>query len=199
MSDLSPSNLRDRWMLVALMLIYAALLFRPNPTRAEDASKCDRTDSAEFWSPDARWVVRRYGNICDLGIMSSAAVKLDLALATSPNSSVTILSVDMPSDKLQWPKPEWESSKKIVIQLPSSANIALQVASFQNIEIQLRFCPGDPANRDRWVAYKAAYHQWVVDMAAWSRLQNQDPHTAGPKPVSPTPPEGRQPDASCVR
>jgi hypothetical protein len=120
-------------------------------------------------------------------------------LATSPESSVTILSVDMPSDKRKWPKPEWESSKKIVIQLPGSANIALQVASFQNIEIQLRFCPSDPANRDRWVAYKAAYHQWVVDMAAWSRLVSQDPHTAGPKPVSPTPPEGRQPDASCVR
>jgi len=190
-------SVRRRWMVLALMLICASLLWWPHLTRAQDANKCERSDTTEFRSPDAHWIARLYGNICDLGIMSSAAVKIDLAPAAAPNSSVTILSVDMPSDKPHWPKPEWESSKKIVVQLPTSANIALQMASFQSIEVQLRFCPGDPAIRDRWLAYKAAYHQWVVDMAAWSRSRNQDPRTAGPEPAAPRPPEGRQPDASC--
>jgi hypothetical protein len=58
---------------------------------------------------------------------------------------------------------QWESSKKIIVQLPPNANIALQMANFQNIEIQVRFCPGDPAERERWLAYNAAYHQWTKE------------------------------------
>lgn len=197
-SALSTSNTRKGWMLLPLALTCASLFFRPNVAHAGDADNCEHIDASEFWSPDAHWVARLYGYICNLGIMSSAAVKVDLVSAALPDSPVTILSVDMPSDKRHWPEPKWESPQALVIQLPSSANIALQMARFQNIEVQLRFCPSDPAIRDRWLAYRATYHQWVVDMAAWSRLRNQDPSKAGPEPVVPKPPEGREPDASCL-
>ena len=191
---------QKRRMVLAHTLIWANLFFWLRPSPAQGANKCEQIDVTEFKSPDARWFARRYGYVCDLGIMTSAAVKVDLVLAAAPGSaSTTILSVDMPSDKLQWPKPEWEAPKKLVLQLPASTNIALQMASFQGVEIQLRFCPGDSAIRDRWLTYKSAYHQWVVDMATWSKLRSQDPRAAGPEPVAPKPPEGAQPDASCLR
>src|SRR5262249_47050774 len=154
-------------------------------------NKCERMDTSELSSPDARWFVRVYGKVCDLGIESSAAVIVDLALSESPDSAVTILSVDMPADKLGWPKPKWESSNRIIVQLPGSANIALQMAKVQNIEIALRFCPGGQAERDRWLVYKAAYRKWAGDVAAWARLSRQG--AAGAKPAAPKALDGARP------
>ena len=85
----------------------------------------------------------------------------------------------------------------IRIRLPRSANIALQMANFQNIEVQVSFCPGDPAERERWLAYRSAYHKWVSDMAVWSQAKKRDPNAAGLEPVPPTPPPGANPDSSC--
>lgn len=90
-----------------------------------------------------------------------------------------------------------ESSKKIAIQLPSNANIALQMANFQNIEVQVRFCPSDAAVRERWLVYSAAYHKWIADTAAWSQVKRRGPNAVGLEPVPPRPPSGGNPDFSC--
>ncbi|MFL6605063.1 MAG: hypothetical protein ACJ8R9_27540 [Steroidobacteraceae bacterium] len=130
--------------------------------------------------------------------MSSAAVLVDLARPEAPDNAVTVLSIDMPSEKALWPRVQWESSKKIIVQLPAKANVAVQMANFQNIEIQVRFCPGDPTERERWAAYRAAHHKWTRDMAAWSQMRNRDSASQSSKPVAPQPPEGRAPDSACA-
>lgn len=169
------------------------------PSRADAAERCEHTGTAKVISPNAQWVIRVYGETCDLGLTSSASVKVDLALAAPGSSAVSILSIDMPSDKLQWPRPKWESSSRIVIQVPSNANVALQMASFKNVNIELRFCPGGLAEHAAWSTYRSEYHKWVQDLAAWGKLRAQDPGTPLPKPAAPIPPQALQADASCER
>jgi len=179
-----------------VILIGVSMLSESRVALAANES-CERTDVSEVTSPDARWVARIYGKLCDLGITSSAAVLVDLVRAQAPDTPVTVLSIDMPSNKGLWPHAKWEGAGRIVLELPSNANIALQMANFQNIDIQVRFCTGDPTERDRWLAYRAAYHKWIADMSAWTQARSRDPGAAGPQPRAPTPPGARPVDASC--
>lgn len=186
------------WCLVSwLALIWTLLAFDSQLAFANDGESCDREGMKEFRSTDGRWIARVYGKTCDLGIMTSAAVLVDLVQAGVPDSAVTVLSIDMPTSENLWPKVQWESPNRLVIQLPANANIALQMANFQNIAIQVRFCPEDSAERSRWLAYRAEYRKWIADMAAWTQTKRRDPDSAGPEPIVPKAPKGREPVSSC--
>lgn len=192
MSD-SPSKVSSfaRVKLVAAWVILAICVVGTPDAYSHGATRCTRTGASVMRSPDGEWVARVYGKLCDLGIESSAAVMVDLARAKLPGSAVTVLSVDMPSNKSLWPKPIWVSAKELLIQLPASANVALQMASLQGIAISLKFCPSASTDRGEWLAYRAAYHKWIEDTAAWIRTEKRNPRTAGPKPVQPKPPEAQ--------
>lgn len=183
---------------IATVLLLARALFVGDAAFAKDVDNCQRINASEFMSPDSRWVAHLYGKVCDLGISSSAAVLVDLARVGSSAGPTVVLSIDMPSQDSQWPKPEWESSQSLAIQLSANSRIALRMAEFQNVTIQVRFCPGDPAVRDRWLAYGKSYRKWVDDMAAWSRALKSDPNREDPRPIPPKPPDGPKPESSCV-
>lgn len=187
----AKGHFSTRLLLVAVFWSASCSVF------AEGANNCESLNISELTSPDAHWVARVYGKVCDLGLASSAAVIVDLARSSSLQTRTVILSVDMPSDNSLWPKPRWESSGKLAIQLPSNANIALQMATFQDVEIQVRFCPTSPEERSRWLAYRAAYRKWVKDMSAWKESRRRDPSAGGSEPVQPTPPAGRAADSAC--
>jgi hypothetical protein len=155
-------------------------------------------NTSEYVSTDRHWVARVYGKVCDLGITSSAAIIVELARTELSDSGTPVFSMSMPSDKSAWPRPQWQSARRLAIAVPSNADIALHMASYQNVEIQVRFCPAEPGVRDRWLAYKAAYHKWIQDIAAWSQASARDPGAAGPKPAQPTPPGGLKPDSACT-
>ena len=184
--------------LAGLLILICLSIFPGSRVALAADEGCERTDVSEVSSPDDHWVARIYGKLCDLGITSSAAVLVDLVRAQVPDTPVTVLSIDMPSNKGLWPRAKWEGAGRIVLELPSNANIALQMANFQNIDIQVRFCTGDPTERDRWLAYRAAYHKWIADMTAWTQARSRDPGTAGPQPRAPTPPGTRAVDPSCL-
>lgn len=197
MSDSIAAFVLRPGIICTVVLISTSGLLSSAPAKANAPDNCQRIDTTELPSPDARWIARVYGKICDLGITSSAAVLVDLSRAGVKESPTTVLSIDMPADKKQWAKPKWETSQRLAIQLPGSANIALQMATLQDVAIQVRFCPNDQAQRSRWLVYKTAYHKWVADMAAWSQAKGRNSAAASSRPVPPVPPEGHEPDPSC--
>ena len=166
---------------IAIMSVVSA-------AHAGGRERCSLTSMSTVDSPDGMWIARVYGKLCDLGIESSAAVMVDLVRAKLSERPVTVLSVDMPSNNYLWPKPKWISAKELLIQLPANANVALQIASVQGVNIRLKFCPSASANRKEWLSYQAAYHKWIEDTATWIRAEKQDPTKAGPEPTQPKPP-----------
>lgn len=168
-------------------VIYATAILAHRASCAAEQNSCQRTDVREIKSPDARWTARVHGQICDIGIEMSAAVLVDLGPTEWQRGSVTVLDMDMPSDKALWPEPRWVSPTVLSIKIPADADVGLQMARLQDIEIQVKFCPSK--DRQRWLAYKAAYREWLKKLEAWIRAEKQDSGAAGPKPTRPRAPE----------
>jgi len=180
-------------LVCGLLLMAFALM----ATAAEPkATHCDESDSSTFKVPNGVWTARLYGETCDLGLSSSASVVIELVRADNPTSRQVILGMTMPPTKAGRPRLAWESPNKILIDLPSSAEIGLQMAYFQGVEIDVRFCPRDPAARAGWLEYRASYRQWIADTSAWTEKRKQNPDSAGPKPVRPMPPS-KVADVAC--
>jgi hypothetical protein len=163
---------------------------------AEQERHCDETDVTSVSSPDGTWIEKSYGEICDLGLSSSASVVVELVRAGSVTFRQVVLGMTMPSTKSAWPKVTWKSSDKVLLDLPSSAEIGLQVANVQGVEVNVRFCPRDPAIRAKWLEYRVSYRQWTADTSVWTEMKKRNPAFAVPKPVRPTPP-GMGTTATC--
>jgi hypothetical protein len=155
----------------------------PEPERS-----CDEIDVTSVSSPDGDWMARSYGEVCDLGLSSSATVVVELVRAGSVNFRHVILGMTMPSAKTAWPKVAWESPNKVLVDLPSNAQTGIQVAFFQGIEVNVRFCPRDPAVRASWLEYRVAYRQWLADTTAWIEAKKRDRASALSQPLRPTAP-----------
>jgi hypothetical protein len=155
---------------------------------AEQDAHCDEMDSTSVSSPDGRWVARSYGEVCDLGLSSSASVVVELIRAGSVTLRQVVLGMTMPPNKTAWPKLAWGSSDKVLIDLPSNAQIGVQVANFQGVEVSVRFCPRDPTVRTQWLEYRASYRQWIADTSAWTQTKRRNPASTVPEPTRPKPP-----------
>lgn len=184
-SCLRVASLVCGWGLISFAL--------PASAAEKSANQCDEIHASTFASPDGTWNARSYGEVCDLGLSSSAAVVLELVHARDASIRQVIFSMTMPSMKSAWPTLSWDSPKKVLISAPSSAELALQVAYFQGVEVDVRFCP---ANRAGWLEYRTEYRQWLADTTAWTQMKKRDPNSAVPKPVRPMPP-GPPVDPAC--
>lgn len=169
-------------------LVCGWLLALPASAAEENGAHCDEIDTSTFKAPDGAWIAKVYGETCDLGLSSSASVVVELVRAGNTKFRQVVLSMTMPPTKSEWPRLAWESPKNVLIDVPSSAEIGLQMAYFQGVEIGLQFCPRDPAERARWLEYRASYRQWIADTSAWTEMKKKAPGSAVPKPVRPMPP-----------
>ena len=104
----------------------------------------------------------------------------------------------MPDTQAEWPQVHWLSPKKLSIRVPGRADIVVPLAHVPDIQTELSFCPADPADRSRWLAYKAARHQWIKDTTAWTELKKRDPTIPAPKPTQPKPPAGAETIPVCA-
>lgn len=182
------------FQVASLVCGWGLVLFAlPASAAGESAKQCDETDASKFESPDGTWIARSYGEVCDLGLSTSAAVVLELVHAGNARLRQVIFTMTMPPTKSAWPTLSWESPKKVLIKVSSSAEVGLQVAYFQGVEVEVRFCP---ANRARWLEYRASYRKWIADTTAWNEMKKRDPNSAVPKPARPVPP-GPSVDPAC--
>lgn len=180
------------------MLVAAICVFGSPYVQAASHDDCEKMDMEKVVSPDGRWMARIYGRVCDLGLMASAGVIVDLGRAVKPGIFTAVLDVDMPSDKKNWPKAIWKSSKSLILKLPANASIGFQAGNYKHIDIRVKFCPGGAAAHKEWEAYHAAYGKWLDQWSAWITAAKRDPRTAGPRPLRPKLPE-EKPDPSCER
>lgn len=187
---------RLRVLVEKILLVLPVCMIFGSASGADDrVARCDEIDVFELESPDTSWTARMYGETCDLGLATSASVVVELVRDGYPTIAQTVLGMSMPPRKADWPELSWESPSRLVIQLPSRAEIGLQMASFQGVEIDVRFCPSDPNDRAQWLEYRAAYKNWIDETAEWVKNQQERDRNV-PKPIRPQPPKSTS-DGDC--
>lgn len=179
------------WLLMSFAL--------PVTANEDQAGRCEQMDTTDLKSPDGVWIARVYGEVCDQGLMTSASVAIDLVRADNVGYRQSIFGMTMPPKHNDWPRVTWPSAKKVIVRVPSSAEIGLQMAYFQGVEVDVHFCPGGPAERARWLEYGAAYRRWSKETTAWIEKKKRDPASVGPQPVRPAPPAPAGKDPACAQ
>jgi hypothetical protein len=126
--------------------------------------------------------------VCDAGGAAAAGVVVELATAADPDHPQRIFSMSVPRSRDQWPKVLWKSASELELWVPNRAAIGMQKAQSQGIQIQLKYCGDNPAERAQVAGFQAAFKQWMRDTTAWVERKKRDPTLSEPRPKRPVEP-----------
>jgi len=146
---------------------------------------CKQIPKLTATSPDGRWIASTYEEVCDLGLVTSDAAVIALGQSEHSRSQV-IIGMDAPSSDSDWPKAYWQAANRILIIVSNHSELSLQMARYQGVDVEVRYCPDDPVERRRWLQYKEARAKWVSDTAKWFDQKKVNPQLTTPKPVEPS-------------
>lgn len=153
-------RLRSRVRLVAAIacLVGAALSLAIGPILViidlfQDKSGCSRRAVEQLASPDNIWVAFMQEEICGDGWFQTTYVNI-VQLAQQgfqPTRDNDVFATDEIGGVESGPVLQWLSSQKLRITVPNKSLIGLQKASYQGIDISVRFDPDDPVARQQFL------------------------------------------------
>jgi hypothetical protein len=160
------------------------------------AHDCEHSGEKSFPSPDGRWIATVEEQVCVAGTGTAAGVVVDLALAADARHAKRIFNMRVPRSRDYWPRVVWKAPTAMELWAPNRAEIAVQESQFDGVQIQLRYCGDNPAERAQVAEYQAAFKKWMQDTTAWVQKKKQDPGFSEPRPKRPD--EPRYSDDSCL-
>jgi len=171
------------------VLVGLLVLAAPMAGWAADARDCEHAGEKKAESPDGRWVATVQEEVCAIGTRTGAGIMVDLALAADASHARRVFSMRVPRSRDLWPHVIWKGPATMELWVPNRAEIQAQESQFEGVQIQLRYCGDNPAERAQVAEYQAALKQWMKDTTEWAQKRKQDPgfNEARPKrPVEPT-------------
>ena len=169
--------------IASILLLTIALA--PMAGRAAD---CEHSGEKMFPSPDGKWVATVQEEVCAVGNGTAAGVMVDLARADDAAHAMRIFNMRVPRSRDLWPRVIWKAPTVMELWAPNRAEIMGQASSFDGVQIQLRYCGDNPAERAQVGEYQAALKQWMKDTTEWAQKKKQDPGFNEPRPERPVEP-----------
>jgi hypothetical protein len=152
------------------------------------AVDCEHSGEKAFASPDGKWIATVQEEVCAVGTGTAAGVMVDLALASDAAHAKRVFNMRVPRSRDLWPRVIWKSPALMELWAPNRAEILAQESSFDGVQIQLRYCGDNPAERAQVAEYQAALKQWMKDTTEWAQKKKQDPSFSDPRPKRPAEP-----------
>ncbi len=127
-------------------VLTAALLLSatPSPVHAENERRCEQLHKTTVTSPDGLWAAVMYEEVCDLGMTSSDAIVVDLAFPDNPSRTQAVIAMSTPSRRHLWPRVRWGSPSKLIVELAAGSQVALRMAHYQGVDVEVSHCADDP-------------------------------------------------------
>ena len=172
----------------ALRLLSVLLALSPVAGWAADTRDCEHAGERKVESPDGRWVATVQEEVCAIGTGTGAGIMVDLALASDASHAKRVFNMRVPRSRDLWPRVIWKGPTTMELWAPNRAEIMAQEAQFEGVQIQLRYCGDNPAERAQVVEYQAALKQWMKDTTEWAQKRKQDPAFNEPRPKRPVEP-----------
>ena len=178
-------------------ILFLALIGVPVAGWAAEAQAhdCEHSGEKSFQSPDGRWVATVQEEVCAVGASTAAGVMVDLALAADASHAKRVFNMRVPRSRDLWPRVIWKGSAAMELWAPNRADIAAHVSEFDGVQIQLKYCGDNPAERAQVAEYQAAFKKWMQDTTQWAQKKKQDPSFSEPRPRRPE--EPRYSSDSC--
>lgn len=133
---------------------------------------------------------RVYSKLCDLGIMSSAAVLVDLARPETSDAAVTVkrFGPRCSGNHRRRSSCNYRQTPTSPCRWPISRTLKYKSASVR--AILLNASAGWPTT--------PRITNGPRNIEAWNQMKNCDSRAQSPKPGAPQPPEGRKPHPACA-
>ena len=170
---------RMRWILISTL---AAV------PMAAWAADCEHSGEKSWQSPDGKWTATVQEEVCAVGTGTAAGVMVDLTLATDASHGKRVFNMRVPRSRDLWPRVIWKGPTLMELWAPNRAEILAQVPEFEGVQIQLKYCGDNPAERAQVGEYQAAMKQWMKDTTDWAQKKKQDPGFNEPRPKRPVEP-----------
>ena len=160
------------------------------------AADCEHSGEKSYASPDGKWVATVQEEVCAVGTGTAAGVMVDLAPADNDSHVTRVFNMRVPRSRDLWPRVIWKGPTVMELWAPNRAEIMAQSSSFEGVQVQLKYCGDNPAERAQVGEYQAALKQWMKDTTEWAQKKKQDPGFSEPRPKRPE--EPRYSDDSCA-
>lgn len=164
-------------LVVALSLLLVFCLF-------EGCSrKCERLSSAASTSPDGTWVASAHADGCGGGFGTGyISNTVDLRRSNDSGEPMTVLAPEGQWEPTTLAQLRWIDSTRLEIHVPNRTWLPLYVASFQGVDVEVRYDHDNPADRASWLSWRKQNEKWVADTV-------KNGHAAAPQPTPPPLPE----------
>jgi hypothetical protein len=167
---------------------FAAILLLALAPAASWAAECEHSGEKSYASPDGKWTATVQEEVCAVDTGTAAGVMVDLALTADATHAKRVFNMRVPRSRDQWPRVIWKSPTVMELWAPNRAQIMAQLSGFEGVQIQLRYCGDNPAERAQVGEYQAALKQWMKDTTEWAQKRKQDPGFSEPRPKRPVEP-----------
>jgi hypothetical protein len=174
-------------MRIATAALLAAMLM-PAGAMAEEVTDCEHSAAKTYPSPDGKWVASVQEEVCAVGNRAAAAVNVDVARVSDPKHVGRVFSMAVPRSRDQWPRVIWKSETAMEVWAPNRAHIVKPVTSVGDLQVELKYCGDNPAERAQVAEYQAAFKKWMQDTTAWAEKRKRDPSDPAPRPKRPVEP-----------
>jgi hypothetical protein len=150
---------------LTLLLVGVSCMILADTAVGQVRAGCDRLTVAVQLSPDDEWAALVQESVCTDGafvtvmtdvvqLVRHSQLGKEIRLAwqhDQANHEGDVFGLDIHGHREDRPRLRWLSSTKLQITVPNKSLIGLQKASYEGIEIVVKFDPDDPAERQRFL------------------------------------------------
>lgn len=170
-------------------ILLLTLVCAPVASWAQDSSHdCEHAGTKTYESPDKRWIATVQEEVCAIGNRTGAGIMVDLALASDASHAKRMFNMRVPRSRDLWPRVIWKDPATMEIWAPNRGEIMAQQSQFDGVQVQLKYCGDNPAERAQVAEYQAAVKQWMKDTTEWAQKRKADPAFSEPRPKRPVEP-----------
>lgn len=174
-------------------ILCTGLLLLIGPVTALAAGlECEQSEAVITPAPEGQLEASVLHRVCATANGAAAAVSVYVGPAGAAQAEgERIAAVAVPRSRDQWPRAVWRSETLLEVWVPNLAHVLEVRPAWREVQVQLKYCGDDPAERAAVAQYQVDLKEWMAAVTRWNEARFLDPDKAGPRPVRPSEPDAR--------
>jgi hypothetical protein len=154
---------------------------------------CEQSEAVITAAPRGQLEARVLHRVCETSTGgAAAAVTVYVGPAgAAQQQGERVVAVAVPRSRDQWPRAVWRGESLLEVWVPNLANVLEARTAYRDVQVQLKYCGDDPAERAAVARHQVELKEWMAAVTRWNEARQLDADAAGPRPVRPREPDAR--------